>query len=724
MNRTLLGVAMALVAGNALAFDLVKNGVSQVSIEAGPTAGETFARDEFLRIVKAVTGAGTNAAAPNRIVLKIDPSLGALDAFSIATEGRTMTLAGSNSRSVVFAMDELLERLGCRWFWPGEDGEYLPAPTKDLALPAGFVRAESTPFRFRHLKGPIDATSLAFFAHNRLNPLGGGKLDFGQSTCWGGHSFGHIVPADCKNIKEYYAKHPEQFALVDGIRVNNQHCYTNPDTIRTFQDWICRFWEEHPDIEYLKLTPLDCPNRCHCADCTKTDESTAFWNFLSEIVKPAREKYPRGKYCTYAYMFYRPVPKCPVDPGMLVQYCLYNRCYKHGLHDPGCPVNAKALVEVEAWRRHLGRAPELFGYHWDVFGGGGRTFYQPLAAVLADEIRWAADLGISYWHTEYPSKRPAQVSVRHPAYVAARLMWNPKADEKAITADFCSHVFGAAAPEMAEYYGVMEEAWRGEGHLSYYGNSPASIVGRMITDATMERIDRLFASAEAKLAAPEAERARKELAREKEGWLRWRELKLEKIDPEVWEMTVPKVAQAPNMDGTGTDKAWDAGKVCSYFKTSWGKVKKSEATVLHDGKALYLRFKGYDEDMDHLKLLTHEHDGNVSSDDGIEMCLDPNNTRTDYYWLCVNADNVTIDALASVGMNINRKWEGEWRTAASKHADHWVIEVEMPFKTFGEPKPDKPWLWGLNRSHTRSSWTDGAFHSPNSFRVIHLEGLN
>ena len=53
-----------------------------------------------------------------------------------------------------------------------------------------------------------------------------------------------------------------------------------------------------------------------------------------------------------------------------------------------------------------------------------------------------------------------------------------------------------------------------------------------------------------------------------------------------------------------------------------------------------------------------------------------------------------------------------------------VIEVEMPFRTFGEPKPDKPWLWGLNRSHTRSSWTDGAFHSPNSFRVIHLEGLN
>jgi len=35
-------------------------------------------------------------------------------------------------------------------------------------------------------------------------------------------------------------------------------------------------------------------------------------------------------------------------------------------------------------------------------------------------------------------------------------------------------------------------------------------------------------------------------------------------------------------------------RAAASFKTTYGKVKRSEATVLHDGKALYLRFKGYD----------------------------------------------------------------------------------------------------------------------------------
>ena len=706
-------------------FVLAKDGACQVRFDCGTTKGETFATNDFSRILAAVTGAKPNPSAPNAIVLRIDPALGPRDAFRVdSPDAKTLMVRASNSRSVVFAMDAVWEALGCRWFWPGQDGEYLPAPTKDLALPAGFVRAESTPFALRNLKGPINAASMVFFAHQRLNPLTVPRgCDYGTTTCWGGHSFGHIFPEDCKTIKEYHEKYPEQFALMNGIRVANQHCYTNPDTIRTFQDWICRFWEEHPDIEYLKLTPLDCPNHCHCADCAKMDASTAYYNFVNEIVKPAKAKYPQKNYALYAYTFYRPVPACDVDPKMILQYCLYNRCYKHGILDPDCPVNVKALVELGDWKRKLGHAPELFGYHWDVFGGAGQVFALPLARVLADEIRWAAKEGISYWHTEYPGKSERQVAQRYPAYIAAKLMWNPDADVKALTDDFCTRLFGPAAGEVAAYYALMENAWSGAGHLSYYGNSPAAIVNKLFTDELVARIDALWEKAEKKVSG----REQKELLREKAGWLKWRELFFEKIDPEVWEMTVPKVAQAPNMDGSGTDPAWNAGKVVTYFKSDRTpkKVKRSEATVLHDGKALYLRFKGFEEDMEHLKLLAREPDTSViASDDGIETYLDPNNTRTDYYWLCVNVNNLRIDALASVGLKFDYRWNGKWRTATSRHADHWIVEMELPFATFGQPVPGKPWLWGVNRSHTHYSWTDGAFQSPNSFKVIHLEGLN
>ena len=35
-------------------------------------------------------------------------------------------IAGSNERSVLFAVYEYLKRNGCRWLYPGIDGEYIP----------------------------------------------------------------------------------------------------------------------------------------------------------------------------------------------------------------------------------------------------------------------------------------------------------------------------------------------------------------------------------------------------------------------------------------------------------------------------------------------------------------------------------------------------------------------------------------------------------------------
>lgn len=117
-----------------------------------------------------------------------------------------------------------------------------------------------------------------------------------------------------------------------------------------------------------------------------------------------------------------------------------------------------------------------------------------------------------------------------------------------------------------------------------------------------------------------------------------------------------------------------------------------------------------------------ERDDDQWKDDCIELSIDPNNTRTDYFYLVTNSAGVPYDALASIGMNINKAWNGKWKTAASRSAEKWTVEFELPFKTFGEPKPGVNWLIGLNRSgeNIRQSWTDGSYHSPNSFRTVQM----
>ena len=52
------------------------------------------------------------------------------DVIHIEADGKGGILAGSNPRSVLFAVYRFLRENGCRWLYPGIDGEYIPL--KDL----------------------------------------------------------------------------------------------------------------------------------------------------------------------------------------------------------------------------------------------------------------------------------------------------------------------------------------------------------------------------------------------------------------------------------------------------------------------------------------------------------------------------------------------------------------------------------------------------------------
>ena len=966
--RVLAAVAM-LASWTASALDLVKDGKALFSVEAEDLGPERFAASEITRVVEAITGAepltngapvriviGTPAGSPEiagaaaRHGIALDPATNDTVAVVADAAAGALYCAGNNPRAAMCAAFTLLDHLGCRWFWPGEDGEFLPSPSKDLAVADDLLIRETAAFHNRQLSTHPDKAKSAFFAHNRMNPRGD-PHGHGFTKSWGGHSFNWIWPEDCTSINDYFAKYPEQFAENGGVRVINQHCYTNPDTIRTFSDWICRFWEGHPDVEVLNLSARDTPIYCHCAECSKVDSSTLFFRFLNQITEEATRRFPGRRYGTIAYSFYLKPPQVALRGNISVSYCMYDRCYKHRFDDPSCPVNAKALAAMAAWKERLGHAPDIYGYHFDVFSG--TPHYAALGPVLADEIRWARDYGVALWKTEYfggtinPKKGQTRLDARvyvdrWPAYVAARMLWNPDLDYDALLDDYCRRVYGPAGAELLDYHRRMDAAWQGPGHASYYFNNPAGYADALVTDELVEALDPLFAKAMEKAAADP--RAAAEVAFEKAVWERWRDLRLARdnwkaladepdldredillasapgktlYDPlakgarkvlaetctitneaaaeeaatvisyrpgrtpegrllhdgllfgnhprfeagpcnwvnyetafdfrfpvggepprhgrwfvlmlrvggarleghsfghvgvrvgekgvavakhlrdqseeslgsgsfaaplgegwhrlavrladtravitvdgvpvadcrvplgmgainirsyapldlrglqvrelpspsvaELWNVDVPFSAVAPKMDGLGTDPAWEAGRTFRTFANRGSYRPRSEATLLRTDKALYLRFTGYG---DMAKATTNivEKDGQVYRDDGVELYLDPNNTRISYYWIVVNSAGVRCDAEASVGMNINTGWDGEWTSATSRHDDHWVIELAFPFSTFGEPAEGIPWLLGLNRcgSGIRQSWTDATYHSPNSFKTLKM----
>lgn len=954
LKSTISAVLAASAMFSLTAFDLVKDGVAQFTISAGKTPSETKAVSELSRIIKSVTGADIQKGKPvNKVVIgtpATNPEIAKeakflgldkqfdTDVISIKFKGNTLYAAGNNPRSAMFAVFEVLEQLGCRWFFDGPDGEYLPEKTKNLILKERTTFSKAAfPIRYMSYHATRKSINRSWFlAHNKMNTLGDGHK-FGFIKSWGGHSFNWFFPEDCKTIEEYFRKYPEQFALRDGIRMINQHCYTNPKTIETFLKWMDNFWKTHPDIESLALSARDTPIYCKCTECSKYDSSTLFFNFVKKLVVETNKKHPGKKYSTIAYSFYLKTPKTDLKSvkNLTVFYCMYNRCFKHLFADQSCPVNPRAVKAINDWKA-TGIQPGLYGYHFDVFSGK-KPVLTAMSLLLEEELRWMQKQGVKCWYTENynilnPKKKLSTQNCfvnRFPAYVIARLTWDPSRKVSDLLKEFCKYSFGPAAKEMEQYYTLMQKAWMENGHVSYYHSNPASMADFVISQDLIRKVDALFKSAVTK--AKKSPRALKMVTADQEAWHHWRDLVFsrnnwkaiakeedqERIDflkkakpgkvlyspeqkrnglmetctiakdsdgtsyiaykpvknakkhimhdgwlfgnhprnfinsrewinyetafsfrfpggsrgifmqvrnggerfgekfdsinihihklyitasyairkekkkvqigrirlpkdlasdwhklevrtidtrllinldgktvlegkiplgkgiinigsyeplelkdltvreipspslAEQWMVKVPYVKTAPVIDGKGDDAIWKQGYRSGRFTSRNPGSFPTYATVMRTDKAMYIKVECMD-DMSKLKATRMKRDDGQYQDPCVELFIDPNNTRTDYYYLVINAAGVQYDAMASVGMNINLKWNGKWKSVVGKEKDRWILELELPFSTFGEPKADVNWLMGINRTgnNLRQSWTDASYHNPASFRTL------
>ena len=95
MSKGQVCVAAALVAGSAMAFDFVKDGVSQVTFEGADRPALQLAVKEYNRIVEKTTGAKATAAAPNRIAFAVTPEFGESDTYEIRVESWTDAKTGA-----------------------------------------------------------------------------------------------------------------------------------------------------------------------------------------------------------------------------------------------------------------------------------------------------------------------------------------------------------------------------------------------------------------------------------------------------------------------------------------------------------------------------------------------------------------------------------------------------------------------------------------------------
>lgn len=466
---------------------------------------------------------------PEAVIRKFDESP-SWESHVVTCDKDVLRIVGRDEVAELYGTYQFLEeKLDVRWFkqWmPEDDGEYVPSK-KELLVPA-YVKFRAPFFRFRTLNqtgascGYVPVRGIEWTVRLGLQPcpfrdraaLAKRHLDKvadrqvhrehwetmkprvqRQNFSLGG---GHMMFHDAIRSNQYFATHPEYFALRNGKRVDqySRRCMSNPDVQRIVADDILRRFDANGGKGTYLFGLMDgTAGTCECDACHALDSaeerkkplnkeiSTRFHSCMKRIADLVYAKRPDATLINWAYSNYRTPPEgVKLDPRTGVEFCIHGRCYGHPLADPNCKRNPRMLAWLKRW---LEAASWVKLYEYAHCSG---CFYGCYETILGDDLRLYKRLGVKGWHEEmnyadshfvpespkgqFDKRREYTLSKWQWLYLAGKLTWDPDQDDKAILADAEEKYYGAAYPEMKEYQACRRQLWRNGPICFAYGDYP------------------------------------------------------------------------------------------------------------------------------------------------------------------------------------------------------------------------------------------------------------
>jgi hypothetical protein len=450
----------SLQAQDASAVLLVKNGKPLLSLFAGSIPGPV---DELRRTLKEISGAdfaptkGEKESTGLYVGLASDfpwlpiekaHELGP-EGFILRTDGRSLLLLAHSSLGVQHAVTTFLHRIGCRWFFPGKTWSVIP---KQATIEGAWNERHSPSFAIeRHIGygfGAYRPCSQDFDEWKRHNRMGG-PLAVSIGHSWQG--------IDAAND---FREHPEWFALVGGKRQASKPCYSHPEVLRRAIAHALK--EAAAGRAMISLSPPDGLGYCECEACTAVFQggapfsshgtkfakrpdgvvvnvtSETLFNLVNEVAKAVAEKYPKTLVGCYAYSAYSHPPSFPLHPNVFLQTTTaYRRT----------PLSLEEQLKAFGEKTVLVGIREYYSvYQWD-WDGPHPGHMEP--GKLEKSLRLFRQNNVTSVNAEASNNwGPRGLGY----YVASQLLWDVKADVRAIVRDFYEKAFGPAARAMERYY--------------------------------------------------------------------------------------------------------------------------------------------------------------------------------------------------------------------------------------------------------------------------------
>lgn len=348
-----------------------------------------FAEGELLRYCRMANPDLVIASTPDPGTFKVSldvspdafpvPDVSLDDAYRIQVDQDGARFAGSNERSVLFAVYRYLRLCGFRFLKPGAEGTVVPdwRTSKRIPLPAAhFSHTFSLRYRGVCIEGSESVYNvldyidwmpklgyntffLQFFRSDaflrrwytrRLNTrTAAPEPEEGSYALWdqeiqsalnqrgllvqrAGHGWTSRVLGYQKTGWEqtteqgsgktdWMAMIGGERALFHGVPLDTNLCYSNKEARKAFVDSVVSYCAEHPDVRFVHVWLADEPNNvCECEDCQKTTLSDQYVCLLNEIAEELKERRLKARiiFLLYQELLYPPRTERIEDPSRFV----------------------------------------------------------------------------------------------------------------------------------------------------------------------------------------------------------------------------------------------------------------------------------------------------------------------------------------------------------------------------------------------------------------------
>lgn len=466
-RRVYVLVSMVCAVFSVGAFDLVRNSQAQAVAVVGehPAPTTLTAANELTNYVYQMTGVKMQVSAtpvPGLHVVMLGTDYKAVKTDEVCIRFRddtTLELTGDQPCGTLYAVYELLERFGCRFWAPAN--ETVPQ-LKTLAVDRSFAKVYAPPFAWRQAYGESSCADYRWAVKNRLNGTYWGQPKMPDN--WGGKvevDVGETLTRRWVKAGVFFKDHPEWYAWRDkeAKRVPEQLCTSNPEMLAQLEKEVLTFLKSHPDTKTLSISGNDSDRYCQCEACkkvraTEQSDSALLMIAVNRIARLVAEEYPDVRIVMLAYWTTeRPPQTMTLEPNVTV-------CFAK-LRDFATPIaqNEPYMNALLGWKK-LAHNPL---YIWD-YNARFSNFILPAPAAdtIGPNMRVYRDHGVAGLVAQLPWGTLADwVDLR--CWLWGRTAWNPDLDSEQLIDEWIAGACGAGAPLMKAYWDKLLKIRKGIG---------------------------------------------------------------------------------------------------------------------------------------------------------------------------------------------------------------------------------------------------------------------